>query len=510
LNDLILLLPEIILFLFAFAIISLDLVWQRDETKQANLSFLAVIGCLATIVVTVWIWVQGASGAITLTVIATDTENRVPMLAADQFAMFFKIYAALTALLVGLIAGDYVRARVRYKGEFYALTLLAALSLMFVAGSTNLVMIFLAFEFLSIVSYILTGYLRENEKSIEGAVKYFIYGSTASGVMLYGFSLLYGATGSLDLNGIAQGLTQFIQADPGTAGWLIIPAIILVVAGLGFKISLVPFHQWAPEAYQGAPTPITAFLSVGPKAAGFALMARIIIVAFPAALNSWIIILTGIAILTMTFGNLVAMWQQDLKRLFAYSSIAQAGYMLIGVVAITPQYLNNPIIENWNEGLNGLLIYLLAYLVTNIGAFAVIIAVENKTGSTEMGTYAGLIRRAPFLAVAFLIFMLSLVGIPPTAGFIGKFFVLGAALNQRMFLLATVAIINSVISLYYYFVIVRQMFFVEAEDTSRLEVDGALNLSVAISVILVIAVAVWAQPFINWTTSSAQILASSF
>lgn len=508
-NNLILLSPEIILFLFAFVILSLDMAWKRDEAKQANLSFLAIIGCLVTIVATVWVWAQGTGGSLELAVIATDAEKRVSMLAADQFAIFFKIYAALTALFVGLIAEDYVRARIKFRGEFYALILLAALSLMLVAGSTNLVMIYLSFEFLSIISYILTGYLRGNEKSIEGAVKYFIYGAAASGVMLYGFSLLYGATGSLDLQGIARGLAS---TNPETASILIIPAIILIVAGLGFKIALVPFHQWAPEAYQGAPTPITAFLSVGPKAAGFALLTRVMIITFPAAAGRWVVILTGIAILTMSFGNLVAMWQKDIKRLFAYSSIAQAGYMLIGVIAITPQYLSNPAIvdTNWYQGLNGLLIYLLAYLLTNIGSFAVIIAVENQSGSTHLNAYAGLIKRAPFLAVAFLIFLLSLAGIPPTAGFIGKFFVLGAAIKQEMYLLAVIGIINSVVSVYYYFTIGRQMFFAEAEDTAPFKVGGSLNLSVAATMILVLLMAIWAQPFINWTTSSAQILASSF
>jgi proton-translocating NADH-quinone oxidoreductase chain N len=443
---------------------------------------------------------------VTLGIVATDTAGAVPMMAVDQFALFFKVYAALTVLFVSLIATDYVRNEMPYQGEFYALTLLAALSLMLVAGSVNLVMIYLSFEFLSIVSYILTGYLRDSEKSVEGAVKYFIYGATASGVMLYGFSLLYGATGSLDLQGIAVGLAN---ADPSVS-ILIIPAIVLVVTGLGFKIALVPFHQWAPEAYQGAPTPITAFLSVGPKAAGFALLTRVMFIAFPDAFADWITVLTGIAILTMTFGNLVAMWQTDIKRLFAYSSIAQAGYMLIGVIAIAPAFLQEQSIDRWDGGLNGMLFYLLAYLLTNIGAFGVIIAVENKTHSSNIETYAGLIRRAPLLAIAFVVFLLSLIGIPPTAGFVGKFFVLGAAVNQQMFLLAGVGILNSVISAYYYLAIIRKMIFDEATDLSPIPVGRSLNLTVVATMVLVVLLAIWAQPFINWTTNSAQILASNF
>jgi proton-translocating NADH-quinone oxidoreductase chain N len=325
--------------------------------------------------------------------------------------------------------------------------------------------------------------------------------------MLFGFSLLYGASGALDLNGIAQGLAT---STTGTISLLILPALVLVIVGLGFKIALVPFHQWAPEAYQGAPTPITAFLSVGPKAAGLALMARVLIIGFPAAWNSWVILLTGIAILTMTFGNLVALWQRDMKRLFAYSSIAQAGYMLIGVVAIAPQILSGAATQTWNEGLNGMLYYLLAYLFTNLGAFAVIIAVENQTGSTQISAYAGLFRRAPFLAIAMLVFFLSLVGIPPTAGFVGKFVVLGAAINQEMYFLAIVAIINSVISLYYYFFVVRQMFFADGEETTPLSVGMPVMATVAVTTALVLLMAIWAQPFIRWTTDSAQILATSF
>ncbi|MEM7031261.1 MAG: NADH-quinone oxidoreductase subunit N [Chloroflexota bacterium] len=500
-QTLFLLSPEIVLFLFAFVILSLDMAWHRDERKQSLLSLFAAVACIVTIVLAVLVWLLGD-----LRVIATDAEGRVPMVAADQFSLFFKIYAAIVVLMVGFISEDYIKKHIRFRGEFYALMLMAGLSLMFVASATNLLMIYLSFEFLSIISYVLTGYMREDERSIEGAVKYLIYGAAASGVMLYGFSLLYGATGVLDLHGIANGLAT----SPASGSALIVTSIILIVVGLGFKIALVPFHQWAPEAYQGAPTPITAFLSVGPKAAGFALMARIFFIVFPASLSNWAFILTGIAILTMTVGNLVAMWQKDIKRLFAYSSIAQAGYILMGIIAITPVYFGDLVANTWDEGINGMLIYLLAYLVTNIGAFAIIIALENETGSTDMSVYAGLFKRSPFLAVAFLIFMLSLVGIPPTAGFIGKFFVLGATLKQGMYFLATVAIINSVISLWYYFAIVRQMFFAEPETEEPVKISPPVNFSVAISVAAVLLIAIVAQPFVNWTTSSAQILASTF
>lgn len=512
-NDLFLLLPEIIILIAAFVIFGLDLAWKKDAENRSIFPVLALLGALASIAATIFIWMQANSGAIQLAVIATDSGDTIPMLAVDQFALFFKIYAALTVGLVGMIAGDYLKGKTPFRGEFYALTLLAGLSLMLVAGSTNLVMIFLAFEFLSITSYLLTGYLRDDELSVEGALKYFLYGSVASSVMLFGFSLIYGATGSVDLAGIGAGLAA---ADASIQTWLVIPALILIVVGLGFKIALVPFHQWSPEAYQGAPTPITAFLSVGPKAAGFALMVRILTIAFPAfahtASLNWVVILSGIAMLTMTFGNVVAIWQKDIKRLFAYSSIAQAGYMLIGVVAIAPQYLGSTqAVSGWSQGLNGLLLYLLAYLFTNLGAFAIIIAVENKTGSTQISSYAGLIKRSPYLAIAFFVFLLSLIGIPPTAGFMGKLMVFGAAITQQMYALAIVAIINSVISVYYYLGIARTMFFDAAkEDAAPIAVAPAINAVVTVTLVLVFAIAVLAQPFINWVNNSAQIIASNF
>ena len=347
-NTFILLLPETLLLVFAFVIFILDLVWKHSETDRTNtLAMYAVVGALLAVVATFFTWAQANSGAIQLGVIATDSARKIPMLSIDQFSLFFKVYAALTVGLVGLLATDYVKAKIQFAGEFYALMLLAGLALMLVASSTNLIMIFLSFEFLSITSYQLTGYLREDDLSVEAALKYFLYGAVASTVMLFGFSLIYGATGSVDLQGIANAL---VGADSSITNLLVLPAIVLIVVGLGFKIALVPFHQWSPEAYQGAPTPVTAFLSVGPKASGFALMIRILTIAFPefaqAASTNWIIILGAIAILTMTFGNVVAIWQKDMKRLFAYSSIAQAGYMLIGVVAIAPQFVGGtPVIE---------------------------------------------------------------------------------------------------------------------------------------------------------------------
>jgi proton-translocating NADH-quinone oxidoreductase chain N len=499
---LLLLLPEVVLTVAAFAVFVVDMVWRGDEVRGRWLPWLALLGVLLTLAATIVVWpLAGAGGQpLAWTLGQGFGGDVIPMMALDGLALFFKLFTVLVLLIVALSAGEYVQARTPFRGEFYALVLLAGLSIMLASAATNLVMIYLSIEFLSITSYVLTGYLRDDPRSTEAAIKYFIYGAAASAVMLYGFSLLYGATGTTDLAGIATALAT----GSATVRWLVFPATLMTLAGLGFKIALVPFHQWSPDAYEGAPTPVTAFLSVGPKAAGFAVLTRFLLTALPAFQVDWIGALAGVAIITMSLGNLVALWQTNVKRLLAYSSIAQAGYMLIGLVALYPRA------ESWTTGLNGLLIYLFAYLFTNLGAFAVVIAVENRTGSANISDFAGLIRRSPLLALAMFIFLLSLIGIPPTGGFVGKLFVFGAAIQRQMIVLAVVGIVNSVISVYYYYAIIRQMFFGEAGDAAPLAVTPLMKLMVGVNAVVVLAIALYAEPFIRLANRSVQILAASF
>ena len=497
-NDFILLLPEIIMTAAAFLVITLDIIWKGDERSLTVLPWIAFGAAMAAILATLWTF-QAASVDFA---VATDAGNLVPMLAVDPMALFFKILAALTVALVGLSAVDYLRIHTPFRGEFYGLTLLAGLSLMLMSSATNLVMIYLAVEFLSITSYILTAYLRTDARSTEAGLKYLLYGAVASGVMLYGFSLLYGATGSVDLARIASQLPETATLP------LIITAVILILTGLGFKIALVPFHQWSPDAYEGAPTPITAFLSVGPKVAGFAVLIRILTVALPAYDLNWTAILVVISILTMTVGNLVALWQTNIKRLLAYSSIAQAGYMLVGLAAWSAQVSSGPL--TLAGGVNGILLYLFAYLFTNLGLFAVVIILENKMGTANIADYAGLIRRSPFLSIALLVFFLSLIGIPPTGGFMGKLFVFGAAIDQGLYALALIGVFNSVISVYYYFGIARQVFFGEAEDESPIQPGLVMNAVVTVTMVITLLIALYGQPFINFADNSAKILAAAF
>jgi len=420
------------------------------------------------------------------------------MLAVDSFALFFQIVAVLTGGLVILSAVDYMQERTPYRAEFYSLLLIACLAITLVAAGTDLVMIYIAIELLSITSYILTGYLREDRKSTEAAIKYFLYGAMASAAMLYGMSLLYGVTGATSLGAIAASL----GAADASLRWLVFPALVFVLAGFGFKIAAVPFHQWSPDAYEGAPTPITAFLSVGSKAAGFAVLVRVLITALPDFRLDWVAVLSAISMATMTVGNLVALTQRNIKRMLAYSSIAHAGYILIGLVC-------------WDlgrsagrfTGINGVLIYLLAYLFTNLGAFVVVIAFEQATGSNRIEDYAGLARSSPALAGAMLVFLFSLTGIPGTGGFIGKLFVFGAAIQVQFYALAIVGIINSVIAAFYYLNVVRYMFFETGPgEAPALNPSPALKVTLAVTTVMTLVVGLYVQPFIELVQGAARLL----
>ncbi len=356
------------------------------------------------------------------------------MVALDPFASFLKMLVIVGMILVAVGGGNYMNRHTNNHGEFWSLFLFVTLAMSIAVSANNLLLLFLSIEALSITSYILAGFLRENKRSSEAGVKYFIYGSVASSLMLYGMSLLYGASGSLNLVEIGEAFAT--NPDVKT----VIPmATLMTLVGLGFKASLAPFYQWAPDTYDGAPTPVTAYLSTASKAVGFAVMARVLIVGLGAYQMDWVPILGGLAVLTMTAGNIVALRQSSVKRMLAYSSVAQAGYILLGLTAVVSGDQADVATLSMN-GLNGLLIYLFAYLFTNIGAFMVVLAVEDYTGSTDITAYADLVHRSPALAWSMLVFMLSLTGIPLTGGFVGKFYVFGATVQHQYFWLAAVAL----------------------------------------------------------------------
>jgi proton-translocating NADH-quinone oxidoreductase chain N len=362
------------------------------------------------------------------------------MFELDAFAHFFR-YLALGAVGVTLLVSlGYSPLKNRYDGEFYGLFLFMAFALITVAAANNLLMIFISIEFVSLLSYLLVGFLKNDPKSKEAALKYLLFGSVCSAVMLYGMSLLYGVAGSLELPAIGNALF-YAPFKP-----LAIAAVLFFFVGLGFKISMAPFHMWAPDVYEGAPTPVTAFLTVAPKALGFAVLTRVLDMIFLNFYSVWSPVLVILSILTMTIGNITAVSQSNIKRFLAYSSIAQAGYILMGFAVFTIL------------GRGAVLIYLLAYLLTNLGAFAVVLFVGEETGSDSLDAYAGLSQRSPAAAAMLTIFLLSLAGLPPLAGFIGKYYVFAAAIQAHFITLTIVAAINSVIAAYYYFRIVRLMY----------------------------------------------------
>jgi len=430
----------------------------------------------------------------------------------DSFADSFKLVLLTAAFLVILLSIDYLRGLERGFGEYFALLLFSLTGMMLVTGAFDLIIIYLSFEMISLSCYVLTGYMRQDRKSNEAALKYFLYGAAASGVMLYGISLIYGLGGSTRLSEIAarfmaSGPTAAVAVQPAflqntlvqagipevyvlrLAGLMMPLAVVMVTVGLGFKIAMVPFHAWAPDAYEGAPTPITAFLSVAPKAAGFALLVRLVLAWYPLLMPHWPALLAALATLTMFAGNLWAIRQTNIKRMLAYSSIAHAGYLLIGVVVAATDAM----------GLHGLIIYFAAYLFMNIGAFAVVLLVARNRGSEEIADFAGMYRTAPVFAAAMVIFLLSLTGIPPTGGFMGKLYIFGSAIGSgRWAWLAIVGIVNSAISVYYYMNVVRVMYFGEPGEEAMAIRPGGIVIVAAICLVGTFAIGLFPQAIIEF------------
>ena len=382
------------------------------------------------------------------------------MVALDPMAVFFKGFLILTSFLVLLAAPGSRELSRAHLGEFYALLLGVTLGMLLLASSTDMLMLFLSLEMVSLTSYIMVGYLHNNRQSNEASLKYILFGAVSTGSMLYGITLLFGLTGTTKMAAIREALASGAAAPNGMA---LLVSTALILAGFGFKTAAVPFHFWCPDVYTGAPTPVTAFLSVAPKAAGFATLIRFFFTGLsettPGSSDwatfhtlNWTFLVLIISILTMTLGNIAALRQDNMKRMLAYSSISHAGYALMGTVVLSA------------EGLQAVLIYFVTYLFMNLGAFLVVIEIFNRTGSFDLRDYSGLYKRSPFLTIAMTIFLLSLMGIPPFAGFFGKLFVFGAAVNRNLAWFAVVGALNSVISVYYYARVIKTMIIESSED----------------------------------------------
>jgi NADH-quinone oxidoreductase subunit N len=402
------------------------------------------------------------------------------MFVLDRMALFFKILVVGATMLVILASRDYVQRFRFFRGEYYFLVLMSALGMMFMASANDLLSMFITLEFSTFGFYVLVAYLREDTASNEAGLKFFILGVFAAGLLVYGISLVYGETGKI--------LFTEITATTWTPGLAI--GFLLIFASLGFKIGAAPFHSWIPDTYHGAPTPITAFLSIAPKAATFAILLRLCFVSLAALKPAWVLLLVGVSILSMTYGNIVAIAQKNIKRLLAYSGIAQIGNVLIGLAAGTKM------------GEDAILFYLLTYLFANLGAFAVVIAVSNLIRSDEIDDYSGLNRRSPFLAFAMLVFLLSLAGVPPLAGFIGKLYIFLAAIKEELYTLIMVGLVNIVISMYYYLIIVKKMYINEPRDRSPLSVSPSMQAVIYVGLAGTLVLGIYPKPFIEWAVAA--------
>jgi NADH-quinone oxidoreductase subunit N len=359
-------------------------------------------------------------------------------------------------------------------------------------------MVFLALETSSICLYILAGFLRDVPRSTEAGLKYYLFGSFMAGLFLYGLSLLFGYTGTTNIYALAEPLGALVSSGE-TGIFALILALLLMLAGFGFKVAAVPFHFWTPDVYEGAPTPVTAFVSTASKAASFALLVRVFSVVWPdGSAIYWTGLLAAMSVVTMTLGNLLALVQRNIKRLLAYSSIAQAGYTLIGVVAL----------NNSELGAASVAFYMLMYVLTNIAAFTVIIAVSNTVGSDEIRDFAGLGRRAPYLALAMVLALLSLSGVPPLAGFFGKFFLFAAAVDAGYVWLAVIGVLNAIVALYYYLTVIKLMYVDEAPDVRPIGVSTAYRTVLFITGIGILLMGTLAGPFWAWAINAASSLAS--
>ena len=490
-------LPEIILLLGGLLILIIDT--TLGDKRDTGRSYMA-ISVLFLIVGLIGVIAQ--FGQFTATAFTHEPYTALNVIDVDAFGLFAKITIYTSMVIVAVAGGSYMNKRVMGKGEFWALFVFVTLAMSLAVSANNLLLIFLAIEFLSITSYLLVGIVLDDKRSTEAGVKYFLYGSVASSVMLYGMSMLYGASGSLNLTQIGAAFAANADLQP-----VALVTTLFLLVGLGFKTSLAPFYQWAPDTYDGAPTPITAYLSTASKAVGFAVMTRVFIVAFGAYRADWVPILAGLSILTMSIGNLVALRQTSVKRMLAYSSVAQAGYMLMGLVAVvttTQGDLANLTIN----GLNGLLIYLFAYLFTNIGAFMVVMAVEEDTGSADVDAFEGLAQRSPGLAWSMFLFLLSLTGIPLTGGFIGKFFVFGAAVQHQYFWLVGIATLNAGIAAYYYLNVARAMFFggKEVVEGKKFSISIPVQIGLLVCVVATFWLGIYPPSVISWADNASRQL----
>jgi len=485
--------PEISAAIALSVLVIIDLIMGKNKKY---LSIVMILGLLAT---TYFIIEQFGNSSFAF----NSDSSKFGLLAVDSFGSFFKLLIILSSLIVVLfsITSYEIKKAKERLGEYYSLIWGMIIGMFFLVMSADLIVIYLALELLSLSSYVLAGITKDTLRNSEASLKYVIYGGVSSGIMLFGISILFGNTGTTniyEINALFQ--TQQLQ------GLVVTLSALLIFAGIGFKISAAPFHFWTPDVYEGAPITITAYLSVASKAAGFALLLRFTKVTLIDSINTdgswnlislidWKTFLIIISILTMTLGNFAALWQNNLKRLLAYSSIAHAGYILLGLIALS------------NEGLMAVMIYFVIYAIMNLGAFFVVMLIANKTGSEELDDYRGLGKVAPLLTVSLAIFLISLTGLPPTAGFIAKLYIFLALINSKMIIVAFIALLNTVVSLYYYVRVLKYMFLDKSEkEIAPIKINFANSILLIVLLIPTILLGIYFTPLVEFAKNSIALL----
>ena len=439
-NDFTLLLPEALVAILAILVLVADF-FTPSERKHwlGYASALALLGLLVFTLVFLW---------------GRDTDLYDGVIRVDDYALFFKGFFLVLGIVAVLSSVEYVKQRLDYAGEFYGILLFTVVAAMFLASSGELLTAYISLELLSFSLYVLVAFDRYNERSNEAGTKYILLGALSSAFLLYGISQVYGHLGTTTFEGISGALAGMSSLSPG-----LFVGIVLIIAGLGFKVAAVPFHMWAPDVYEGAPTPVTAYLAVGSKAAAFTLFTRLFAEAFIPAAAEWRLIIMVLAAVTMVVGNLLAIAQTNIKRLLAYSSIGHAGYLLMGIAALTAGGSNGELaLDRSHLATNAIMLHLVAYGVTNMAAFLVISTVSTNSGGETLSHFAGLARRAPGLAMVMAAALFSLAGLPIFAGFTSKFYLFTATASQGLLWLAGLAILMSLVSLYYYLMVIRQMY----------------------------------------------------
>lgn len=466
--------PQIFLFLWAILLFILDFFCKE---KKQNLAYVALLGIVLTIVL-----------------VLTSQKGALfdGIFQADSFSAFFNLIFLLTGFLTIASSIEFTRGLRSNQGEYFGLIFLSLVGMMFLASSGELLTLYVSLELTIIPLFVLASYRKDDLKSTEAGLKYLILGAISSALLLFGISLIYGLSGTTFLTEVRNVLViRFLSG--GEIGAALVLGFVFMIAGFGFKLALVPFHVWVPDVYEGAPTPITAFLSVASKAAGIVAFLRVFFHSFLIFQVDWVLLMATLAALAMILGNIIALLQTNIKRMLAYSSIAQIGYILLGVVAAT------------SRGVSSVAFYTLVYLFANMGAFITAIAFSHNTGSDQIKDYAGLSRRSPALAAMMAVFMLSLVGIPPLAGFVGKYYLFSAAIEQRYIWLVVVAILTSVISLYYYLGVVRQMYFQASTDENPVAATWTLKMALVICVIGVLLFGIYPNIFLNFANQASMV-----